>query len=706
MSITAGSAESSSAPLIDVTLDGLAALTGLPATARVSPLEEGALVTLTAEKPASRLVLPAGTLPEVSRVAFLRRYEPFWMRAEAFDSVGKLMPETQFLLAKRNDGKHVLVVPLIDGTFRCSLQAEGEGGEGGEGMAVVAESNDLAVAMGTVTAFFVAIGSDVHELIARSARTVSRHQGLGKLRKDKPLPKFVDQFGWCTWDAFYTEVTHEKVIAGLEEFRKGGVQPRSIILDDGWLSNRTGDAGQKMLTAFAPNCQFPHGLSPLIQATKKDYGIDTFMVWHAMTGYWGGVDPVAFVQYRPKTSIRYMAPGISHYVPNMHEWWGTVIGTVPPEHIYQFFSDFHRYLREQGVDGVKVDVQAQLEMVATGLGGRVKLMQAYREALEGSVSVHFTPDATHGPNLINCMSCSAEMLYSARASTITRTSTDFWPKRPETHGEHIHINAHVGLWFGEFVHPDWDMFQSAHEAGAFHAAGRAVSSSPVYVSDKPGEHNFELLRKLVLPDGHTLRTSRPAVPTAESVYVNPTTEEVLYKIFSTNEHPSGRVCSVALGVFNCRYAPATPEAKPLAPISGTVAITDVPAGIGGNAERYVYWAHNTRKLTVCKRGEGVPVTLASLTAEVFTIVPVDHDLAAIGLIEMFNAGGAVVSAGYETPGTYTVRLRAPGRFGAYAAAKPKSVEVNGKAADFGYDAASKLLTIDITSPCAVLTITK
>ena len=41
------------------------------------------------------------------------------------------------------------------------------------------------------------------------------------------------------------------------------------------------------------------------------------------------------------------------------------------------------------------------------------------------------------------------------------------------------------MWFGEFIQPDWDMFQSGHRMGALHAAGRAVSGGPVYVSDKP-----------------------------------------------------------------------------------------------------------------------------------------------------------------------------------------------------------------------------
>ena len=34
------------------------------------------------------------------------------------------------------------------------------------------------------------------------------------------LPSFVDWFGWCTWDAFYTDVTAEGVKQGLKRLVK------------------------------------------------------------------------------------------------------------------------------------------------------------------------------------------------------------------------------------------------------------------------------------------------------------------------------------------------------------------------------------------------------------------------------------------------------------------------------------------------------
>ena len=50
---------------------------------------------------------------------------------------------------------------------------------------------------------------------------------------------------------------------------------------------------------------------------------------------------------------------------------------------------------------------------------------------------------------------------------------------------------------------------------------RAVSGGAVYISDRPGQHDFDLLRRLVLPDGSVLRGSLPGRPTRDSLFVDP-----------------------------------------------------------------------------------------------------------------------------------------------------------------------------------------
>ena len=70
------------------------------------------------------------------------------------------------------------------------------------------------------------------------------------------------------------------------------------------------------------------------------------------------------------------------------------------------------------------------------------------------------------------------------------------------------------------MQPDWDMFQSSHPMGSYHAAGRAVSGGPVYVSDTPDAHDFKLLRKLVLSDGSVLRADNVGRPTRDCLFAD------------------------------------------------------------------------------------------------------------------------------------------------------------------------------------------
>lgn len=651
-------------------------LTRVPDTLSLvpDPLGVGAFLRVSAEKAAARLVLPLGDLAG-ARFTACHRAEPFWMTPKAGTRGGEVPAETQSLLVEFADGVCALWVPLIDGPFRASLQGGREAG-----LAVVVESGDPAVVTAAATALFVAVGADPYALVARAAESGLAHLQTGRLRRAKPLPAFVDQFGWCTWNAFYEDVSSENVRAGLASFQAGGTPPRLMILDDGWQSERTLPTGERRLTSFAPNAKFGGDLTPTVRMAKDEFGIATFLVWHAVGGYWGGVDEAAFAEYEPRSVKRAFAPPIVDAAPIVEFVWGTVAGVVPPKHIDRFYHDYHRRLRQQGVDGVKVDNQAVLEGVAATLGGRVALLRRYREALEGSAQTHFLG------NLLNCMSNANEMFYSALNSTLTRTSTDFWPFRDESHGLHQYTNAQVGLWFGEFVHPDWDMFQSAHPQGAFHAAGRAVSGGPVYVSDKPDEHDFALLRKLVLPDGTLLRAREPGRPTRDCLFHDPTREPVLLKVFNHNLEAG------VIGVFNARY-----DEKGTEPVSGHVSPADV-VGLAG--ERFAVYAHYKRSLNVLARTESRALTLPQLTAEVVTVVPVDEGgpagcgVAPLGLPACFNSAGAILSKGWLTDALYQCAVRGLGELLVWCQREPQSVTVDGQPpAEWGYDPATGAVTI-------------
>jgi raffinose synthase len=633
----------------------------------------GVFLTFTPPRAASLVQTPLGRLAGLRRFTSAHRDEPFWMLPRAGTNEAQVALETQWLLAETAGGDCVMLVPLLTDTTVFTLSGDTNG------LRLTGETGDAAILSRGGAALFVAVGRDPYQLAERGAKAVMKFLGTGRLRRDKPVPAFVDDFGWCTWDSFYKEVSAAGVRRGLESFRAGGVEPRLLILDDGWQDYRLMPGGEERLVSLEPNqARFAGDLRPTVRLARDDYGIRTLLVWHAFIGYWGGVDGASLPQYQVQDRLRSFGPGILAQHPNLNtQYWGSAVGVIPPSHIGKFYNDYHRRLEAAGVDGVKVDNQSMIESVAQGLGGRVAVTKAYRAALEQSVHKHLDG------RLINCMANALETYYGSPRSTLMRTSIDFWPKRPETHGRHLYCNAQMGVWFGQFMQPDWDMFQSAHNMGAFHAAGRAVSGGPVYVSDTPEAHDFGLLRKLVLSDGTILRAAEPGRPTRDCLFADVTRDPVLLKVFSYNR------ASAVIGVFNCNHHP---DATPPTRLAGSVSPADVP---GLRGEEFVGFAHQANRLWRTRRTAGAPVTLGEGEWEIVTFAPLERGVAVLGLADKFNGGGAIRDRKWNRSGSLTVRLRDGGTFLAWSDQPLRSLTADGKPVTFEHDPDSRRISVEV-----------
>jgi raffinose synthase len=620
------------------------------------------------------LVITLGSMPGLQRYTAMFRSNPLWMEAQAGTCLADLPYETQFLLCQQaGNPTYLLAAPLAGTGLRATLRGDSAGK-----VLIVLEGWCKTGAFHSQPVLYLATGNDPYTLAAGAARTLAdllneQQPGGGPcLRAKKPLPGFIDHFGWCTWDAFYRDVSHESVCQGLDEFRRAGLQPRFMILDDGWQSTTQDGDGTLRLSSFTANDKFPGGLRPTVKVAKETYGIQSFLVWHTFNGYWGGVEPSSFMQY----DARLVHKQFASWFQRPHDWWlnEADLGLVDPQHAGAFFDTYHNTLRAQGVDGVKVDAQGFLEGVSYAFGRRGEVMGLYRQALENSAVRHFTG------GLINCAASANDNLYAFHQSTINRTSDDFFPNRPESHGKHLYTNAQAGLWWGQFVQPDWDMFQSHHPQGSLHAAARAVSGGPVYVSDQPGQSDVDLLHKLVLPDGSILRAQQPGSPTLDCLFHDPTREPVLLKVFNYNA--SGAV----LGVFHCQ----PPETS--APLQGVVSLTDVP---GLENEVYILHAYRGQLLRCLKQNESWPVCLNPLEWEIFTLVPVQHGIAPIGLVDMLNAGGAVKSANWLSPTHLRVQVFGSGRFALYAESLPAQIDLDEQEGKWQYSSPTSLVEIDL-----------
>jgi stachyose synthetase len=103
-------------------------------------------------------------------------------------------------------------------------------------------------------------------------------------------------------------------------------------------------------------------------------------------------------------------------------------------------------------------------------------------------------------------------------------------------GLHMIHCSYNSLWMGQMIQPDWDMFQSDHICAKYHAGSRAICGGPIYLSDNVGSHDFDLIKKLVFPDGTIPRCTHFALPTRDCLFKNPLFDQkTVLKIWNFNK---------------------------------------------------------------------------------------------------------------------------------------------------------------------------
>jgi raffinose synthase len=638
----------------------------LPANATSAPLRlssgKGELLTLP-DGPGSVIGLGA-----VTRFLAIRRHNEHWCSPVMGTDPAAIPVDTLCLFVQRGRGVEVLL-PLVHGGVQATLVGTPEG------VRIVGRADGAGAAQ-----VAVGRGTSAAALVPAVLAAVAQRGGHFRLRTQKREPGWIDHFGWCTWDSFvpYRSVSAAGVVEGLDAFAKAGMVPPLMILDDGWQDTDPplSTHGGTLMSLGTVKSRFPDGLAPVVAAAKAR-GVKVFGVWHTLEGYWEGLQPGSAF------AAGYGAIETGNGTP--HPTLATPCTAIPPTSIARFYHDYHRTLADAGVDLVKVDNQGSVPRHLTGVAPPVASMRVYQEALQGSVAVHFNG------NLLNCMGMDSLIFYALPLSTVARNSEDYSPRAAESHGRHLVANAYNNLWTSALVVPDWDMFWSAGDAGAYHAAARAVSGGPVYVSDEPGKFNRDVLKQLVVKGGRVLRPQRPALPAADLLFRDPLNEHIPLVVHTRN----GDLGTVA--AFHCRL-----DGEMTATFSPAV-IDDLPAG--DDFAVRLYRAGTVHRL---KRAGAVSATLGRFGYELATVAPIRAGVAVFGSLGHFHGAGHVIGHSVQPDGRHVIGLQAGGRIGLWCASAPQAVLLDGKpipAQKRAYDAATGLLTVTVPDGApAILTL--
>ncbi|KAL2470263.1 putative galactinol--sucrose galactosyltransferase 4 [Abeliophyllum distichum] len=744
-----------------------------------SNAKNGAFLGLSVKEPLDRILNPIGRFSNRKFLSIFR-FKTWWSTMWIGSCGADLQAETQLILLHVPElNSYVLIIPLIEGNFRSAIHP----GVNGEVVLCVESGSTKVKGKSFSSCAYFHIGDNPYNLMRDAFAALRVHLGTFRLLEEKTLPKIIDKFGWCTWDAFYLTVEPVGVWHGVKSFAENGIPPRFLIIDDGWQSinmdhenpyedskDLTGLGSQMLsrLYRFKENEKFAKyqagtmlrhdapgfnqekhdkmfeemvnlaekkkalkardgvesglpeatiieylkeqegvkrgGLKALISDLKEKFpSLDDVYVWHALCGAWGGVRP-GTTHLNAKVTPAKMAAGLANTMNDlavvMVEKGG--IGLVEPNQAADLYEAMHSYLADIGITGVKVDVIHTLEYVSEDHGGRIQLAKAYYDGLTKSLRKNFG-----GTGFIASMEqCNDFFFLATKQISMARVGDDFWFNDPNgdpmgvywLQGVHLIHCSYNSLWQGQFIQPDWDMFQSDHLCAEFHAGSRAICGGPVYVSDKVGRHNFDLLRKLVLPDGTILRCQHYALPTRDCLFENPLFDgKTLLKLWNLNKFGG------VVGVFNCQGAGWYPEehkckAHPecYKTMSGIVSPNDVEweqkdfTAELRDIELFAVYLNKAENFYLMKSKDEINVTLKPTSFEIVTFSPIykvtkNAKFAAIGLVNMFNSGGSIESLDYrcnENNCTATITIKGAGKFLAYSSIRPKKIMLNYESSEF------------------------
>ncbi len=584
-------------------------------------------VNLAMEAPVTAHFRP-DEVPE--KITSLYMFGPWWSRPGFADSFKDIPDRTQVALFRYADRCGCLV-PMVGDRLKSYLT----GGTEDEICLVMTALRGGLESIDEIM-YVYAEAETAYEAVHRAFAWIIREKGILP-REERRIPEMFRYLGWCSWDAFYTDISAELVTQKADELIDKKVPVRWMLFDDGWFPSR-----DRMVTDFAPDTdKFPGGFRPVISDIRSRSDIEWFGIWHALGGYWGGVDPESSLAEREEQYLYRTANNV--LIPDYRHGSG-------------FYRDWCRSLKSEGIDFIKVDGQSTAPFYYEN---EVPVAEAARGMNRELETGSFEMDGA----IINCMGMAMENVVARPASAISRNSDDFFPSRDESFVEHLLQNAYNSIYHNEIYCCDWDMFWTKHPYASKHSLLRAISGGPVYFSDKIGETDPEVLKPLACSDGKLLMMARSARPTEDCVFTDPLKEGVL----KLSNYAACGDLAYAGGIAAYNLSGSTQ----------TVSFTpeEVPEIAG--AEKYWVYDYFGKEAHLLGSGEKYEAEIDRDGYAWYVIVPFTGKAAFLGLLDKY-AGAAAAENIIEKGDSVTFVMKASGRTGWLSETEPSAVYLNGE----------------------------
>ncbi|MBA0828339.1 hypothetical protein Goarm_013022 [Gossypium armourianum] len=268
-------------------------------------------------------------------------------------------------------------------------------------------------------------------------------------------------------------------VDGVKTLQGARCPPRMLIIDDGWQSICIDDdpIEKEGIDRAAVGKEKPYRLVKFQENYRfKDYESTITLSNKGMGAFIKDLKPN--VPRMPESRIvdTHVSPDLLRTMKDFAvcNFVRDRVGLVPPELAHQMYEGLHSHLKSVGIDDVKIDVIEVLELLSEDYGGRVELAKAYYKADTVSLRKHFNGNAA----ISSMQQASDFFFFGTETISLRRVGDDFWHSDPYwdptrafwLQGCHMVHCTYNSLWMGNFILPEWDMFQSYHQCVKLHAA--------------------------------------------------------------------------------------------------------------------------------------------------------------------------------------------------------------------------------------------
>ena len=569
------------------------------------------------------------------------------------DSLGQLFSEEGFRIPTLNEPDQygaMIILKLRDGSYLSLLPLTAQNAttrfhvnDGGE-LKIELLHAGTAKVNGDFPILSWAKSKDLYQATYKAwdrAASLPQLEKMAGRREEKTYPEMFNYLGWCTWQqyAWNTAVTQEGLMKYYNKLEASNMPVRWLLIDDGWQNTQNME-----LINFQPSPEkFPSGWE-VLKEKKGEGKIKWTGLWHAFNGHWNGIHE------------NHTLSGIDMMKHN-----DLLLVEDDQEDIQKYYERMAETTEEGGFDFVKVDVQARALTKYSGTKDPVSTVNQQLTALEEEVR------RERDLGIINCMAMNTVQLFNTPYSTVTRVSQDYIVGNMPKAKSHIYQSYLSTIWLGYTVFPDHDMFHSSDSvSGRLMAVSKALSSAPVYLSDKPSEFIPENILPLTLSNGKLIKPLAPAVPIQRSIFKN---------VF---DKPNPFIVSAPLNNKSAAIA-AYNLTKSGTEIQGEIKTEDYKDASAmilpyeGKWEipeegLFIYeWDKQTGEVLK----DSKEFTINGFDDRYYILSPIKENWAVIGLANKFLSSGAVNEITYEE-NKLKVNLKEGGNFVFYSKYKPQS----------------------------------